>query len=335
MTDSLDPKATTDEMIAERPETSGTGSGSHQGEPDREESVPVAGNELSAEADEEAPAGMAPAAMTAAELTGDQRQEEAASEEGHSQELLSALEAIIYAAEEPATLAQISAVLGISKSEAESAVEILQQRFAGDQHGIEVKAVAGGYRMASKPQHHEAVRKFIKSLKPPVKLSLPALETLAVIAYRQPITVPEIKEIRGVDPGGVINTLLEKKLITTSGRKEVVGKPILYKTTRDFLIRFGLHGIGELPTLKEFEEMTRAGLEGVELESGETAPLLAGAEEVPEPPSRTAESSGEPASANEPVQVQESQPAEQAPDPEASTLPASEDVEGEEEGPSD
>lgn len=179
-------------------------------------------------------------------------------------ELQAAVEAIIYAAEEPATVAQIATALELEKSQVVEIINTLQARYASDEYGVEVKAVAGGYRIGTKPQHHESVRKFIKSLKPPVRLSLAALETLAVIAYRQPITVPEIKEIRGVDPGGVINTLLEKKLITTAGRKEVVGKPILYKTTRDFLIRFGLNSTNDLPTLKEFEEMAKAGLEGEE-----------------------------------------------------------------------
>lgn len=186
-------------------------------------------------------------------------------------ELLSAIEAIVYVADEPATLEQIAASLGIEKARAEAGLAALMARYAGDEHGIEVKAVAGGYRMASKPQHHEVVRKFIKALKPPVRLSLAALETLAVIAYRQPVTAPEIKEIRGVDPSGVLNTLLEKKLIAAAGRKEVIGKPILYKTTREFLLRFGLNGLEELPTLKEFEELAMAGLEGLEPAGEETA----------------------------------------------------------------
>src|SRR5205085_12516513 len=102
-------------------------------------------------------------------------------------------------------------------------------------HGIEVRQIAGGYRMATKPEQHDVVRAFAKSLKPPIRLSLPALETLAVIAYKQPVTVPEISEIRGVDSGGVIATLLDRKLVTTAGRKAVIGRPILYKTTKEFL----------------------------------------------------------------------------------------------------
>ena len=121
--------------------------------------------------------------------------------------------------------------------------------------GMEIREVAGGYRMATKPEYHDAVRGFIKSLKPPLKLSLPALETLAVIAYKQPVTAPEIGEIRGVDSGGVLGGLLARKLITTAGRKQVLGRPILYKTTQEFLLRFGLKDVAELPSLEEFEKM--------------------------------------------------------------------------------
>src|SRR5205085_11739840 len=102
---------------------------------------------------------------------------------------------------------------------------------------------------------HEMGRWFAKSLKPPVRLSLPGLETLAVIAYKQPVTVPEINDIRGVDSGGVIGTLLERKLITTAGRKQVIGRPILYKTTKEFLMRFGLKDVSELPSMEEFEKL--------------------------------------------------------------------------------
>jgi segregation and condensation protein B len=121
--------------------------------------------------------------------------------------------------------------------------------------GMEIREVAGGYRMATKPEYHDAVRGFIKALKPALKLSLPALETLAVIAYKQPVTAPEIGEIRGVDSGGVIGGLLTRKLITTAGRKQVLGRPILYKTTQEFLLRFGLKDVNELPSLEEFEKM--------------------------------------------------------------------------------
>ncbi len=114
--------------------------------------------------------------------------------------------------------------------------------------------------MYTKPQHHDVVRRFIKSLRPPLRLSMPALETLAVIAYKQPVTSPEISEIRGVNTSGVISTLLDKHLITAAGRKEVMGRPILYKTSKEFLMRFGLSDLEELPSLKEFEALAREAL---------------------------------------------------------------------------
>jgi segregation and condensation protein B len=138
--------------------------------------------------------------------------------------------------------------------------------YANDGRGIEIREIAGGYRMATKPEFHDAVRSFVKSLKPALKLSLPALETLAVIAYKQPVTAPEVNEIRGVDSSGVFGSLLARKLIATAGRKPVVGRPILYKTTREFLLRFGLKDVSELPSMEEFEKMAAS-----ELEEPETA----------------------------------------------------------------
>jgi segregation and condensation protein B len=132
--------------------------------------------------------------------------------------------------------------------------------YATEERGIEIRAVAGGYKMYTKPQHHDAVRRFIKSLRPPLRLSMPALETLAVIAYKQPVTGPEISEIRGVNSSGVLATLLDKRLITTAGRKEVMGRPILYKSSKEFLMRFGLSDLQELPSLKEFEALAREAL---------------------------------------------------------------------------
>ena len=171
-----------------------------------------------------------------------------------------ALEAIIYAADEPATLDQIAGALSVEKTEARAALDLLVASYATDQRGIEVRKVAGGWKFYTKPQHHDAVRKFIKSLQPPLRLTMPALETLAVIAYKQPVTVPEINEIRGVHVGGVIKTLLEKRLITTAGRKEVIGRPILYRTSKQFMMRFGLSDLDELPSLKEFEQLAQAAL---------------------------------------------------------------------------
>ncbi len=134
------------------------------------------------------------------------------------------------------------------------------QRYAAEERGIEVRAVAGGYKMYTKPQHHDVVRRFIKSLRPPLRLTMPALETLAVISYKQPVTAPEIQEIRGVNTSGVLKTLLDKRLITTAGRKEVIGRPILYRTSKEFLMRFGLSDLQELPSLKEFEALAREAL---------------------------------------------------------------------------
>ena len=181
----------------------------------------------------------------------------------------SVVEAIIYAAEEPVTLEQINAVLcqeavenSPGKEEIRSAIAELLAEYRSEGRGIEIKEVAGGYKMATKPEHHEAVRRFVKALKQPVRLSLAALETLAVVAYRQPVTLPEIQEVRGVNATAVVKTLLEKKLVTTAGRKDVIGRPILYRTTRDFLFQFGLKDLSELPSLKEFEELNRAAVAG-------------------------------------------------------------------------
>jgi segregation and condensation protein B len=175
----------------------------------------------------------------------------------------SKVEAIIYAAEEPVSVEQMAVALkdslgeegGDPKAAVRDAVEELTADYAADERGMEIRLVAGGYRMSTKPEFHDVVRAFAKSLKPPVRLSLPALETLSVIAYKQPVTLPEINEIRSVDSSGVIATLLDRKLITTAGRKAVIGRPILYRTTKEFLLRFGLSDMSELPTLKEYEEL--------------------------------------------------------------------------------
>jgi len=177
-----------------------------------------------------------------------------------SNERKAALEAIIYAADEPATIDQLAAALGEDKIAVQNSLDELVASYASDERGIEIRAVAGGYKVYTKPQHHDVVRRFIKSLRPPLRLSMPALETLAVIAYKQPVTAPEISEIRGVNTSGVISTLLDKKLITTAGRKEVMGRPILYKSSKEFLMRFGLSDLDELPSLKEFEALAREAL---------------------------------------------------------------------------
>jgi segregation and condensation protein B len=169
------------------------------------------------------------------------------------------LESIVYLAEEPVRIDQIQKALPeVSREDLVAGMEALVERFQASEHGIEIREVAGGYRISTKPEHHEVLKAFAKSLVPPTRLSLPALETLAVIAYRQPITVPEIQEIRGVQASGVIRTLLDRKLVTAAARKDVLGRPILYKTTRNFLIPFGLNDLSDLPSIEEFEEILKA-----------------------------------------------------------------------------
>jgi len=171
--------------------------------------------------------------------------------------LRAVIEALVYVAEEPLTVVQIANALVQPAERVQELIAQLAAEFEKPEHGVAVREVAGGYKMTTKPEHHEAVRAFAKSLKPPLKLSLAALETLAVIAYKQPVTVPEIQQIRGVQGAGVVKTLLDRRLIAMAGRKNVIGKPILYKTTREFLIQFGLKDLSELPSLKEFEEIRR------------------------------------------------------------------------------
>lgn len=224
------------------------------------------------------------------------------------------IEAVIYAADEPVTLAQLAAIFGDEVLASRSTTELpfdaegpttenpvenagseveatdgtaqpalpmedaetkkrarLRERemraaiepivneliaeYTGGERGMEIREIAGGYRIATKAEYHDAVRSFVKSLKPQMKLSLQALETLAVVAYKQPVTAPEISEIRGVDTSGVLGGLMARKLITTAGRKQVIGRPILYKTTKEFLLRFGLKDVSELPSIEEFEKM--------------------------------------------------------------------------------
>jgi len=149
--------------------------------------------------------------------------------------------------------------------------------------GLEIREVAGGFRLATKPEYHDAVRGFVKALKPPLKLTLQALETLAVVAYKQPVTAPEVSEIRGVDSGGVLGSLMARKLVTTAGRKPVIGRPILYKTTKDFLLRFGLKDINELPSIEEFEKMAS------ELADTDSVPNDRAQEQIPMPHQTSAE----------------------------------------------
>ena len=175
-------------------------------------------------------------------------------------ELKAAIEAIVFVAEEPVTLPKLREIFPEeSQDKLQTAASELMEEFNRERRGLEIREVAGGYRMTTRPEHHESIRSYLRT-RPSAKLSLPALETLAVIAYRQPITLAEILAVRGVKSSSSIRTLLEKKFVTPCGRKKVVGRPILYGTTREFLVHFGLKDLGELPTLKEFEDLIGADL---------------------------------------------------------------------------
>ena len=233
-----------------------------------------------------------------------------------SDETLKALiEAILFVAPEPVPLeGVVKAIEGEEKERVKTLVEALIEEYQRSEHGIQVRQVAGGYKFYTKPEHHEVLREFVKSLKPPIRLSRAALETLAVIAYRQPVTLPEMDEIRGVNCGGVIHTLLEKKLIVTAGRKNVVGRPILYRTSREFLVQFGLKDVNELPSLKEFEELARQAL-GSEMPASTPSP-----QETP----GVAQSSTPEAATPAETAAPSGKPAAEAPPPDPPSAPSTE-----------
>ena len=185
--------------------------------------------------------------------------------------LKAVVEAVIYITDEPLNAEQIAAGLEQPVERVKDILQELVAAYSAPDRGLLIRELAGGYKMSTKPEHHESIRSFVKKLQPPLKLSLAALETLAVVAYKQPITGPEIMEIRGVQGAGVLKTLLDRRLVAGAGRKNVLGKPMQYKTTREFLIQFGLNSLAELPTLKEFEELGRFALgegeEGFTLET--------------------------------------------------------------------
>jgi segregation and condensation protein B len=212
-------------------------------------------------------------------------------EDGDYSQLKAILEALVYVTEEPLTPDQIAGVLEVPKELVRRLLEELAADCDRPSRGLWIREVAGGFRMATKPEHHEVVRHFVRKLTKPLKLSPASLETLAVIAYKQPITTPEILAIRGVQGGSAIKTLLDHKLITTAGRKQVIGKPILYRTTRDFLLQFGLNSLDELPTIKEFEELSRLAFDEDREPAAEAAP--AEAPPAPEPAAADAAEPGE------------------------------------------
>lgn len=209
------------------------------------------------------------------------------------------LEALVYITDEPLSAVQIATAVRQPVEIVTGLLEEIAAEFNKPEHGLTIREVAGGYKMATKPEYHESIRVFVKNLKPPLKLSLAALETLAVVAYKQPVTAPEIMEVRGVQGVGVLKTLLDRKLIATGGRKQVVGKPILYKTTREFLIQFGLKDLTELPSLKEFEELSRFALSDSEVtdsEEGQPGPEI----DPPDMPTPEQDPPAEPTPIHEP-----------------------------------
>jgi segregation and condensation protein B len=172
-----------------------------------------------------------------------------------AQEVQAILEALIFASAQPITPREIAQVLGgVPKEAWQEALARLQEEYAHDSRGLQIVEVAGGWQITTRPEYNDWVRELLDP-KTPTRLSIQALETLAVVAYKQPVTLPEIIDLRGVKSGGVLKTLLEKRLIRITGRKEVVGRPMLYGTTKQFLLHFGLKDLAELPKIEEFAEV--------------------------------------------------------------------------------
>lgn len=169
--------------------------------------------------------------------------------------------AILFATPQPMSSIEIARGLGREPELIERLISELSASYEQPQYGFQIHSKAGGYYFGTKPEFDEALRQFFQSQKQPLKLSAAAVETLCIIAYKQPVTAPEIAQIRGTQGVGSLKPLLDRKLITTAGRKDVVGKPVLYKTTPEFLIQFGLKDLKELPTLKEFEELRRLAMD--------------------------------------------------------------------------
>jgi segregation and condensation protein B len=169
-------------------------------------------------------------------------------------ELVAAVEALVFVSEEPITVRLLGDILGEDKESVQAAVEELKNEYESREGGLQLREIAGGWQIATRTEYHEEVRKFLKT-RPSAKLSIAALETLAVIAYKQPVTVPEILEIRGVQSASAIKTLLDKRLIVAKGRKEAVGRPMQYGTSKDFLLQFGLKDLSELPSIEDFEDL--------------------------------------------------------------------------------
>jgi len=195
------------------------------------------------------------------EITNEQPGETLSDAPARSAAMVMAIaEAIIFVSDEPITSKTLGEIIGEDKQTVQAAVEELQKEYEERSGGLQIREIAGGWQLATRTEYHEEIRKFLKT-RPSAKLSLAALETLSVIAYKQPVTVPEILEIRGVQSASAIKTLLEKRLIVTKGHKETVGRPMQYGTSKDFLIQFGLNDLSDLPSIEDFEDLTITALD--------------------------------------------------------------------------
>lgn len=180
--------------------------------------------------------------------------EQAKTQDRDLSELSRSVEALIFVADEPISTKLLADVLDEEKELIDSIIEDLVSTYDERNGGLQIRQIAGGWQLSTRTECHEDVRKFLKT-RPSAKLSLASLETLAVIAYKQPVTVPEILEIRGVQSASAIKTLLEKRLIVTKGHKETVGRPMQYGTSKEFLIHFGLKDLSDLPSIEDFEDL--------------------------------------------------------------------------------
>jgi len=172
------------------------------------------------------------------------------------EEIAAAVEALVFVSDEPLSVKIIAEILEEDREIVRSVLENLAEEFNSRAGGLQLREVAGGWQISTRPEFHEEIRRFLKT-RPNAKLSLAALETLAVIAYKQPVTVPEILQIRGVQSGSAIKTLLDRRLIVAKGRKETVGRPMMYGTSKEFLLQFGLKDLSELPSIEDFEDLTQ------------------------------------------------------------------------------
>ena len=210
---------------------------------------------LNEEASRELAAMVAEAEQSSAETDEDSADEALLSAPRSQTERAAVIEALIFVSDEPLSVKAIADVLKEDKETIGETVKALAEEFNARNGGLQLREVAGGWQFATRPEYHEHVRAFLKT-RPSAKLTIASLETLAVIAYRQPVTVPEILEIRGVQSPSAIKTLLDKKLIVAKGRKDTIGRPMMYGTSKEFLLQFGLKDLSELPSVEDFHDLS-------------------------------------------------------------------------------